>query len=524
MTYAGALFAACFTIISGNALFAADTTRPTLSVLSPTSGQRVANTSSDVIVKGKARDNVHVSSVQVQLNGGVWLPAATTNGYTNWTATIAPQAATNRVRAYATDSSGNFSATNNLTFDFVVPSTLLLITNGLGGISRSFEGLELEVGRNYTVRAVPDAGQIFAGWDGSLVTTEPVLHFTMIANMNLDAHFVPNPFPQALGRYNGLFAEPVRAHDHSGFFSLVLGTKGGYSASLKRGTNVYSFSGKFNAAGLANTNVSGMIVSMALDLATGETITGSVSTGTWAANLLANRAAFNSLTNPASQFQGKYTLIIPGGADASVSPAGHGYGALTVGPSGYVTLNGGSADGRSLFQNVGLSRNGDWAVYIPLYGGQGSISGWLEFDTNQPITQINGSLSCIRPPISGATYYPLGFTNDAAALGSRYTAPGDALTRSINVTNGVVVFAGGNLSTTFTNSVRLTRTNTVINHSSNSLTISINRTNGLFSGSVTVPGSGSSTAIRGALLQDMDAGFGYFLGTDQSGSVFFGQP
>jgi hypothetical protein len=99
---------------------------PVVSILSPTSGQRVSNTSSDVIVIGKARDNVHVSSVQVQLNGGAWLPAATTNGYTNWTATIAPQAATNRVRAYATDSSGNVSSTNNLTFDFVVPSILAL--------------------------------------------------------------------------------------------------------------------------------------------------------------------------------------------------------------------------------------------------------------------------------------------------------------------------------------------------------------------------------------------------------------
>jgi plastocyanin len=499
-----------------------DVTRPLVTFVSPASGQRVTNTSSDVIVQARASDNVLVTDVQVQLNGGVWLPAATTNGFTNWSATIAPQAGTNYVSAYATDPSGNRSPTNTLTFDFVVPSTLTLITNGLGGISRSFQGLLLEVGRAYSVTAVPGPGQIFSGWDGSLTSSVPALPFIMQSNMVLAAHFIPNPFLQAQGVYNGLFAEPVRAHERSGFFTLNLADHGAYSASLKRGTNSYSFSGQFNAAGIASKTVNGWVVYLTLDLAGAERITGTVSTGTWAADLLANRYVFNSLTNPASQFMGKYTLIIPGGANSAESPSGHGYGAVTVGPGGYVALSGTLADNFAWSQNVPLSHGGQWACYVPLYGGQGSVWSWLLFDTNQPSAEINGTLSWIRPARPGATYYPLGFTNDAEAQGSRYTAPTNATTRVINLTNGLVIFDGGNLSGPFTNVMTLTATNRFINGSSNSLSFSLVRSNGTFSGSVEVPGTTRTNTFKGAFLQDQDSGYGYFLGTNQSGSVFLG--
>jgi hypothetical protein len=282
----GFLSVALFTLGSPTLLFAAtDTNRPIVTIIFPTAGQRITNTVSEIIVRGKARDNVLVANVQVQLNGGAWLPAATTNGFTNWTATITPQAGTNRVRAFAIDSSGHKSATNNLSFDYVVPSTLLLITNGSGGISRSFSGLVLEVGRAYTVTAVPGSGQIFAGWDGSLVSTEPVLHFTMLPDMNLDAHFVTNPFPQAAGVFNGLFSETVRAHQRSGFISLSLGNRGAFSASLKRGTNVFPFSGHFNAAGISSNSVNGWFVHLELDLAGAQEIAGTVSANGWIADL-----------------------------------------------------------------------------------------------------------------------------------------------------------------------------------------------------------------------------------------------
>jgi hypothetical protein len=94
----------------------------------------------------------------------------------------------------------------------------------------------------------------------------------------------------------------------------------------------------------------------------------------------------------------------------------------------------------------------------------------------------------------------------------------------INLTTGIVWFEGGNLTTPFTNNVTLTTSNRVINGSANKLTLSITTANGLFSGSVNVPGTARTNTFKGALLQDTDAGYGYFLGTNQSGRVFFGAP
>jgi hypothetical protein len=197
---------------------------------------------------------------------------------------------------------------------------------------------------------------------------------------------------------------------------------------------------------------------------------------------------------------------------------------VVVGPGGYVTLNGTLGDNFSWSQNVPLSSAGDWACYVPLYGGIGSVWGWLQFDTNHPSGKVDGTLSWIRPVRPGATYYAAGFTNLVAAGGSRYTAPTNPNTRVINLTNGVVYFDGGNLSVPFTNAVTLTSSNRVINGSANPLSLSLAVADGTFSGSVKVPGTTRTNTFKGALLQDLNSGYGYFLGTNQSGRVFFGAP
>jgi hypothetical protein len=315
----------------------------------------------------------------------------------------------------------------------------------------------------------------------------------------------------------------VRAHQRSGFISLSLGNRGAFSASLKRGTNVFPFSGHFNAAGISSNSVNGWFVHLELDLAGAQEIAGTVSANGWIADLLARRAAFNAQTNRATQFQGRYTVAIPGSTQPSASPAGFGYGAVTVGAGGNLAVQGTLADGQTWSQSVGLSRDGLWACYVPLYEGRGSVWSWMVFSTNLPSQEINGSFNWIKLPRTGAVYYPHGFTNDVMAQGSRYTAPTNATTRVIDVTNAIVVFEGGNLSASFTNHVTLKQNNEITNHSQNRITMSITRSNGLFSGSVKVPGIARTNTFKGAFLQDLDSGYGYFLGTNQSGGVFIGE-
>jgi hypothetical protein len=91
-----------------------DVTRPTLTITAPTSGQHMSNAVANV--KGTASDNWKVAGVWYQLNGGSWNQPATTNSWTNWTATVELQNSTNTLRAYAVDISGNVSTTNGVSF------------------------------------------------------------------------------------------------------------------------------------------------------------------------------------------------------------------------------------------------------------------------------------------------------------------------------------------------------------------------------------------------------------------------
>ncbi|HYV30858.1 MAG TPA: hypothetical protein VEO53_07135, partial [Candidatus Binatia bacterium] len=90
--------------------------------------------------------------------------------------------------------------------------------------------------------------------------------------------------------------------------------------------------------------------------------------------------------------------------------------------------------------------------------------------------------------------------------------------RVLNVTNAIAGFTNGNLAS-FANNLTLGTDNKVVNHSSNRISLTIQKPTGLFTGSVTPPGGRSARSIKGALLQKQNSGSGFFLGTNQSGRV-----
>jgi uncharacterized repeat protein (TIGR02543 family) len=115
-----------FTMVSNLTIIANfnDITKPATSITFPVASQKWSNTV--ITVTGKASDNVGVSGVGVQFNGGGWLAAQSANGYTNWTAANLPVIfGTNIVQAYAMDAAGNVSLTNTVKFlGVVAPLTL----------------------------------------------------------------------------------------------------------------------------------------------------------------------------------------------------------------------------------------------------------------------------------------------------------------------------------------------------------------------------------------------------------------
>jgi hypothetical protein len=502
--------------------------RPTITIITPRPSQIFYINL--VHVTGKASDNVGLNSVWYQLNGGDWTQA---DGTTNWSATLTSLVAgvnTNVLRAYALDTGGNPSLTNTVKFTYVPSDRLVVQFNGPGTLSPNYSNALLQINKTYTMTATPTAGHVFSNWlgnaSGSLtVLTNPArLTFVMQSNLMFQANIIPNPFLPVAGTYNGLFYDTNGVQQpSSGFFTLTLQTGGSYSAHLQMGNNRPSWSGRFTLAGAASAFIShpgtsNLSVTLALDLAPGvDRLTGSVSDGDWLASLWADRAIFDARKNPATNYAGSYTMIIPGHNDDEFFPEGDGYGPVTVDLSGNVRLAAGLlADNSSLSQNTTVSKDGRWPFYESLYAGSGSALSWITF-TNQTDSDLHGAFSWIKPARTNDHFYPGGFTNVVMAEGFAYTPP--TTNRVIALTNGFVIFSGGNLSMPFTNSIMLEQNNTIVAQGTNHLILSIVRPSGVLNGNVKFPGAANSTPFHAILLQGTNAAAGFFLGTDQSGRV-----
>ncbi|NOS69733.1 MAG: hypothetical protein HOP33_07370 [Verrucomicrobia bacterium] len=500
-----------------------DTTKPTLAITSPIAKQRWSNEVFSVM--GTSKDNVSVTNVACQLNGSGWVPTQTLNGWTNWTADMLLSPGSNFLQAFATDSSGNNSTTNSVSFVCVLTAPLTVLTNGSGTVSPSLNGQLLEIGKTYTLTAKPAVRNLFAGWSGSVSSFNPVLNFLMQSNLTLQANFITNPFVGLKGKFYGLFSETndVRNHDRSGNFTLTLAEAGTYSASLQLGSKKLPAKGAFDWLGqsvlkLKPSLTETVTVALQLDVTNlNAWITGTVSNGAWTSPLLGYRAPVYP-AGSASPLAGKYTLVIPGSDDAAASPGGDGYGTVTASKSGLLKLAGKLADGTTLSQSIPASEDGWWPLYSSLYSSKGSLHGWMMF-TNKDESDISGELSWIKSTLATSRYYPLGFTNEHEAVGSLYISP--TTNRVVGITNGTVEFLHGNLIQPITNSVLLTTNNKITNLSSNKLTMTFTLTSGLFKGSVTDTNTGKAIPFTGVLLQKLDSGYGCFLGTNQGGQMRF---
>jgi len=282
--------------------------------------------------------------------------------------------------------------------------------------------------------------------------------------------------------------------------------------------------GSFDVAGRATNAVvdprtETWTVTMAVDLAGAEWLTGTVGRDTWEADLVANRAAFNSRSSPATAFAGKYTMAVPGGTnDDGTVAQGDGYAAVSISTAGAVALSGSVADGTAFRQAASLGLGGEWPIYVSLNGGKDSILGWI---TNQPGSGLVGTVSWIKTANPAASIYPAGLTNLASVAGWPYIPP--TASRIIPLTNGVAIFEGGNLDTPLANLFTLTSANQILDDSvTNKFKLTFTRSSGLVTGSITPSGT-RALVIRGAVSQDLGMGFGYFLSTNSSGRFVLGQ-
>jgi len=433
-------------------------------------------------------------------------------------------------RVLVSNAAGSVYSSNAQIVIYAATNGITLMTNGPGVILPGFSGTNLIDGNHYTITAAPKPNCLFVNWTGgatpayTVLGSNLLLGFQMQSNLVLQANFMTNLFLAAVGSYHGLFApmgEP-RAQTNSGSFILTLASTRTVSGRLQLGSNAVSLSGAFDLSGAAHLDsprrgLAPILTTLQLDVAN-EAVAGSVSDGTFVAQLVGNKDIFTG-KEKATNLEGKYVLTMPGTANPALGPGGPSAGTATVDALGNILFSGSLADGTTFAESSVVSKDGYWPFYALLDSGQGSLWGWNVI-SNRAI-QSAPSLSWINATNSSkSALYRGGFTNEAAQwTGVAY----DSTARPVaGLTNAVIVFSGGGLPGPLTNHLTISRTGVVKvtdpAGSTHGLSIKINSSSGAITGSFIDPANAKeSFKLSGVLLQNEPGGTGYFLGETQSG-------
>lgn len=343
-----------------------------------------------------------------------------------------------------------------------------------------------------------------------------------------------NQFPRMKGTYNGLIAPTNEfVAEYSGFFTLTIDSDRYFDGWMNVGDKRYPLGGRFDHQGSAGVTIYQRvwddchcyyelrliwIVDLQLVESTDEIqgTAANVRRG-WSSSLFGFRA-YGKEDGPAPE-EGRYTLRLPGSADASVAPAGEGYGVVKVSSRGHVEAYGALAEGTAYSRSASISANGWWPFYFPFNDGRGALIGWLNFNATAS-SDVAGDLTWVKPRNDDRRYYPNGYVGTVAASGSRYVAPSSS-TLALTWTNGVFRLVGGDLSMPVTNSITLLPGGKLVNNGGGlpKLSFSLSRSTGKFTGKFTHPESGRKISYAGVLDQLQDIGAGYFLDATQCGLV-----
>ncbi|HLX70911.1 MAG TPA: hypothetical protein VKV04_14890 [Verrucomicrobiae bacterium] len=595
----------------------ADATPPTVAITNPAPGIVASN--GVFSVAGTAADNLGVSSVFVQLNGGAWTNAT---GTTNWAVNenLVPGAngdSTNIIRAYSQDFAGHVSPTNQVELPYILSDQLRVIIKGGGTLKPNLNGVFLRIGQTYSITVKAVSGSTFSNWTANLGpgTNSTTITFVMQSNLTLTANcidharpsvaitfpkpakffsaasmfvagtakdndsitnvfyqlnggawtnatgttnwfaqvnlipgvntvlvysqdpsgnrsttnrFTLNFLPTAIGdgNYAGLFFDTNNlTATNAGFFSATLAPAGAFTAKLLLGGGTVPFSGQFSNDGLFSNSIvaksfnTPFTIQLTLDLTGAGTITGTIANSGWSVPLLANQDVFSVLRPPSQELQ-QFSLVIPGDEDSLTQPGGNSTGTITVDDVGNVTIIGSLADGSPASQKTFISKNGNWPFYISSSSGQGVTLGWLTFSPGQKGT-LTGQVYWERLPQANAKLYPAGinFTNGIAVSSSYFNWFVHVPTLVVP-NGGQIVLQQAGISPALTNYFTLNSNDGV--SSTNKLKLTIARSTGAFKGSMVNPANNLSIPISGVILTNQNAGFGFFINNNQSGSVFIG--
>ena len=503
---------------------------PTLSIASPLTN--AALTVPQVTVSGTTGGAPAATQVQVRVENAAGVGSyVNASGAASWSAVIPGlTAGTNTLRVRSIREGQTLVETTRV-IRLAVSKELNVAVDGSGTVTAGFLGAsQRELDTTFTITAAPAAGWLFSGWTGGVTSTSAKLTLKMIDGLTLTAHFIPNPYFPHKGAYNGMIAGDTAAHATSGLFKATVAALGTFSGRLTIGGLGYAVSGKFNAQGDAAITIkrgalAPLVVSLHLDLDGGtDRITGTVTDGTFTAGISADRGPQASTVPHA--LTGRYTVSLPpNAAHDPLLPSGNGYATLVVSKAGLATLSGALADGKTFTASATIARDGSFPLYVPLYSGKGSIASRVTF-RDSGVCDLDGVFHWSKPLRALDRYYPQAFETDAPILGSRYVAPvaGQTVVAVADgLNNSELQLGAGDLEPAVVQAATLTPKNlvTVTAPVLKLLKITITPSTGRFSGSFTHPLTKTTSTIGGVIFQKQNAGFGFFLGKDESGYTSF---
>lgn len=567
-------------------ILATDNLAPTVTISNPAAGATL--TASSVIISGTAKDNIEVDKVLVFLNDNAAVeatlsPSSPLNG-TPWSFTpSAIPGGFNTVQVIAKDKVGNTSAMVTRSFTLVKKGSIVVSASAGGTVTGLVAGATAyQVGKSYKLTAKPAAGFVFDHWvvpgiaPGTASLQTPILSFvysdTLLTNHTIQALFVATPYiATKIGSFNGLVTPhkssgpgdlvpaAVPSNSTSGFVNVVVSSAGTFTGTLKIDGLSLGFSGLFDLTGtarfganrddkilVARTTKPAVELMLHLDLAgTSAQITGTVkqyqrTTLISTSDVLADRAHFDAknvtLTATHSTYlanKGAYTVVIPAkaqtnGLTSSDFPQGAGFGTITVGANGVLTVSLTLADSTAVVTTAVLSKDLKAPLYLQLYTAKaGSFSALISLDDQAAGTDLKATNTSWFRPWSNTQYYPWGWDEGVTLdlFGAKYQSTGLATSVLPRLTgvpspNAVLTFTEGSLAGPVTKQVNVSTTNVVTKFAATdkSFNLTLTAASGKIAG--TFPHSnGTTPAFQGIIYQKAGAaevapgGHGYFLTT-----------
>jgi cyclophilin family peptidyl-prolyl cis-trans isomerase len=417
----------------------------------------------------------------------------------------------------------NASGTNT---NMVVVSPQLLGTVSLANSNGGY----LTAGTPYTITAKPKTGYLFAYWVLNGVTnTSSTYSFSLTSDQTIIANFATNYFPKVAGTYDGLFIPPYTnaAPTNSGYFTMTVSSTGVASIKL-------SFPGKsvsYNLTGmlpyfcsvdaeLPGLDGNELILEFGIDVTNlAGSLTGYVYdyNGSWYGGLTAYKVA-TGLTAHSAVPPGRYTMTLPGFHTTNASePGGDGVATYSISAAGAVAVSGSLADATAFTQSTGVSSNGIWPLYVPLYPGAGSVHegvliGW---QTNGQATSFLGLSQWLKPAVAAkaGTYYDSGFDVELPTQTAAYVEP-------VAGKHYQITFSGATLSGTQTNTLTVSSAHLFTADAGQSnLKVTLTPATGAITGQFMTTNN-VIKKITGVFLNPTSGGSGYFLDTNGQSGYF----